>query len=49
LWFEDDALTRWEGEAFPEQDLELSQRMRLSATCRGRKGRDGAKQKGPLC
>jgi len=28
LWFEDDALTRWEGEVFPEQDLELSQRMR---------------------
>jgi len=28
LWFEDDALTRWEGEAFPEQDVELSRQMR---------------------
>jgi len=28
LWFENDQLTRWEGDAFPEQDLELSQRMR---------------------
>jgi len=28
LWFENDLLTRWEGEAFPVQDLELSQRMR---------------------
>jgi len=28
LWFEDDELVRWEGETFPEQDLELSQRMR---------------------
>jgi len=28
LWFEDDLLTRWEGETFPEQDLELSRRMR---------------------
>jgi len=28
LWFENDELARWEGDAFPEQDLELSQRMR---------------------
>ena len=28
LWFENDALTRWEGEYFPEQDKELSERMR---------------------
>jgi len=28
LWFENDQLTHWEGEVFPEQDLELSQRMR---------------------
>jgi len=28
LWFENDLLTRWEGEAFPEEDLALSQRMR---------------------
>lgn len=25
LWFENDALARWEGEYFPEQDKELSQ------------------------
>jgi outer membrane protein assembly factor BamE len=24
LWFENDALTRWEGDYFPEQDLEIS-------------------------
>ena len=24
LWFENDALTRWEGEYFPEQDAELA-------------------------
>jgi outer membrane protein assembly factor BamE len=24
LWFENDALAKWEGEYFPEQDLELS-------------------------
>lgn len=24
LWFQDDALTRWEGEYFPEQDAELA-------------------------
>ncbi len=28
LWFENDSLTRWEGEYFPEQDKELSERMR---------------------
>jgi len=28
LWFDNDLLTRWEGEAFPEEDLALSQRMR---------------------
>jgi outer membrane protein assembly factor BamE len=28
LWFEGDALTRWEGEFFPEADLALSQEMR---------------------
>lgn len=25
LWFQDDALARWEGEYFPEQDTELAQ------------------------
>lgn len=24
LWFENDALTKWEGDYFPEQDLEIS-------------------------
>jgi len=28
LWFENDLLTRWEGDVFPEEDLVLSQRMR---------------------
>ena len=28
LWFENDSLTRWEGEYFPEQDKQLSERMR---------------------
>lgn len=28
LWFENDKLTRWEGEYFAEQDKELSERMR---------------------
>jgi len=28
LWFENDALVRWDGEYFPEQDKELSERMR---------------------
>jgi len=28
LWFEDDLLTRWEGDTFPEQDQELSRQMR---------------------
>ena len=28
LWFENDALARWDGEYFAEQDKELSERMR---------------------
>jgi len=28
LWFENDRLTRWEGDYFPNDDLALSQRMR---------------------
>jgi outer membrane protein assembly factor BamE len=28
LWFEGDALARWEGEYFPEQDSELAAQMR---------------------
>lgn len=28
LWFEGDSLVRWEGEYFPEADLELSQEVR---------------------
>lgn len=28
LWFEGDALTRWDGAYFPEQDADLVQRMR---------------------
>ena len=28
LWFDGDSLTRWEGEFFPEADLELSKEMR---------------------
>ena len=28
LWFENDALTRWEGEYFPEQDQELTTMLR---------------------
>ena len=28
LWFDNDSLSRWEGEYFPEQDKELSERMR---------------------
>jgi outer membrane protein assembly factor BamE len=28
LWFEGDALTKWEGEYFPEQDQALVERMR---------------------
>lgn len=28
LWFENDALTRWEGEYFPEQDEQLSKSAR---------------------
>ncbi|MGY0798617.1 outer membrane protein assembly factor BamE [Lysobacter sp. A286] len=28
LWFENDALVTWEGEYFPEQDLEISQNSR---------------------
>ncbi len=28
LWFESDALTKWEGEYFPEQDEKLAQQMR---------------------
>jgi outer membrane protein assembly factor BamE len=27
LWFENDALSKWEGEYFPEQDNELAKRM----------------------
>jgi len=39
LWFENDLLTRWEGEAFPEQDLELAQRMRRFGNLPREKGR----------
>jgi outer membrane protein assembly factor BamE len=28
LWFEGETLAKWEGEYFPEQDLELSKQMR---------------------
>lgn len=28
LWFQDDQLLRWEGDWFPEQDLEISQNAR---------------------
>ena len=27
VWFENDAVTRWEGDYFPEQDIELAKRM----------------------
>jgi outer membrane protein assembly factor BamE len=27
IWFENDAVTRWEGDYFPEQDIELAKRM----------------------
>ena len=27
VWFENDAVTRWEGDYFPEQDVELAKRM----------------------
>jgi len=39
LWFENDLLTRWEGDAFPEQDLELSQRMRRFGNLPREKGK----------
>ena len=27
VWFENEAVTRWEGDYFPEQDIELAKRM----------------------
>jgi len=27
VWFENDAVTRWEGDYFPEEDIELAKRM----------------------
>lgn len=39
LWFENDSLTRWEGEYFPEQDKELSERMRRFGNLPKEKGR----------
>ena len=39
LWFENDALTKWEGDYFPEQDLELSERMRKFGNLPKEKGR----------
>ena len=27
VWFENDAVTRWEGDYFPERDVELAKKM----------------------
>jgi len=39
LWFENDLLTRWEGDYFPDEDLALSQRMRRFGNLPREKGR----------
>lgn len=39
LWFDNDSLSRWEGEYFPEQDKELSERMRRFGNLPKEKGR----------
>ena len=39
LWFENDQLAKWEGEYFPEQDKELSERMRRFGNLPKEKGR----------
>lgn len=39
LWFENDKLARWEGEYFPEQDKELSERMRRFGNLPKEKGK----------
>jgi len=39
LWFENDRLTRWEGDYFPDEDLALSQRMRRFGNLPREKGR----------
>jgi len=39
LWFENDALSRWEGEYFAEQDKELSERMRRFGNLPKEKGK----------
>jgi len=39
LWFENDRLTRWDGDYFPNDDLALSQRMRRFGNLPREKGR----------
>ena len=39
LWFENDQLARWEGDYFPEQDKELSERMSRFGNLPKEKGR----------
>ena len=41
LWFENDALARWDGEYFAEQDKELSERMRRFGNLPKEKGKQG--------
>src|SRR5690606_39449830 len=41
LWFENDALQKWDGEYFAEQDKELSERMRRFGNLPKEKGKQG--------
>ena len=43
LWFEDDKLTRWEGDYFPEQDVALLQEMRKFGNLPKDKDKKGAR------